>query len=125
MLAFPDIKMHGNGQIGKKGCRHVGALLAKLADIVMLGQNVSDMLAAYPFKESANKQEMGIFLGGDRQGVKPSVDPQRYLDGHPPADAVAPHQRHATGDAAWHNSSVSLSIEYWRWLCGGCIGSDF
>ena len=34
MLPFPNIKMCGNGQIDKKWCQRVGALLAKFGDFV-------------------------------------------------------------------------------------------
>jgi hypothetical protein len=33
MLVFPDNKMRGNGQIGKKGCRQKKGMSGKLADI--------------------------------------------------------------------------------------------
>ncbi len=60
MLAFPNIKIHGNSQIGKKGCRHRQALSAKLADIVILARHVADMLVTYttkPICPSAAYQE--------------------------------------------------------------------
>jgi hypothetical protein len=36
MLAFPDIKTRGNGQIGKKGCWQKKGMSGKLADIDVL-----------------------------------------------------------------------------------------
>ncbi len=43
MLAFPDIKMRGNGQIGKKGCRQKEGMLGKLADIDVLVRHVANI----------------------------------------------------------------------------------
>jgi hypothetical protein len=50
MLAFPDIKMRGNGQIGKKGCRQKKGMMGKLADIDVLARHVADMLPTFPTK---------------------------------------------------------------------------
>ncbi len=36
MLAFPDIKTRGNGQISKKGCRQKKGMSEKIADIDVL-----------------------------------------------------------------------------------------
>jgi hypothetical protein len=50
MLAFPDIKTHGNGQIGKKGCRQKKGMSGKLADIDVSAQHVADMWPTFPTK---------------------------------------------------------------------------
>jgi hypothetical protein len=50
MSAFPDIKMRGNGQIGKKGCRQKKGMSGKLADIDVLARHVADMLPTFPTK---------------------------------------------------------------------------
>jgi hypothetical protein len=50
MLAFPDIKMLGNGQIGKKGCRQKKGMLGKLADIDVSAQHVANMSPTFPTK---------------------------------------------------------------------------
>ncbi len=50
MSAFSDIKMHGNGQIGKKGCRQKKGMSGKLANIDASAQHVTDMLPTFPAK---------------------------------------------------------------------------
>ncbi len=50
MLAFPDIKTHRNGQIGKKGCWQKKGMWGKLADIDMLARHVANMLLTFPTK---------------------------------------------------------------------------
>jgi hypothetical protein len=50
MLAFPNIKTHRNGQIGKKGCRQKKGMSGKLADIDVLVRHVADMLPTFPTK---------------------------------------------------------------------------
>ncbi len=50
MSAFPDIKTHGKGQIGKKGCRQKKGMLGKLADIDVSARHVADMLPTFPTK---------------------------------------------------------------------------
>ncbi len=50
MSAFPDIKMRGNGQIGKKGCWQKKGMLEKLAYIDVLARHVADMLPTFPTK---------------------------------------------------------------------------
>jgi hypothetical protein len=54
MLAFPDIKKHGNGQIGKKGCSQKKGMWGKLADIDVSAQHSADMLLTFPTKSLAN-----------------------------------------------------------------------
>ncbi len=53
MSAFPNIKMRGNGENGKKGCRQKKGMLGKLADIDMLAQHVADMSPTFPTKSMA------------------------------------------------------------------------
>ncbi len=50
MSAFPDIKMRGNGQIGKKGCRQKKGISGKLADIDVSARHVADMSPTFPTK---------------------------------------------------------------------------
>jgi hypothetical protein len=50
MLAFPDIKTHGNNQNGKKGCQQKKGMLGKLANIDMLARHIADMLPTFPTK---------------------------------------------------------------------------
>jgi hypothetical protein len=50
MLVFHDIKMHRNGQFGKKGCQQKKGMSGKLADIDVLVQHVADMLPTFPTK---------------------------------------------------------------------------
>jgi hypothetical protein len=54
MLAFPDIKMCRNGQIGKKGCLQKKGMLGKLADIDVSVQHVADMSPTFPTKSGGN-----------------------------------------------------------------------
>ena len=51
MSAFPDIKTHGNGQNGMKGCRQKKGMSVKLADIDVSVQHVANMLPTFPTKE--------------------------------------------------------------------------
>jgi hypothetical protein len=50
MSAFPDIKMRGNGQNGKKGCRQKKGMSGKLADIDVSARHVADMSPTFPTK---------------------------------------------------------------------------
>ncbi len=50
MLAFLNIKMHGNGQIGKKGCRQKKGMSGKLSDIDASARYVAVMLPTFPTK---------------------------------------------------------------------------
>jgi hypothetical protein len=50
MLAFPNIWMRGNGQIGKKGCRQKKGMLGKLANIDMSARHVANMSPTFPTK---------------------------------------------------------------------------
>jgi hypothetical protein len=50
MLAFHDIKMHGNGQIGKKGCRQKMGMSGKSADIDVSARHIADMSPTFPTK---------------------------------------------------------------------------
>jgi hypothetical protein len=50
MLAFPDIKTCGNGQIGKKGCRQKKGMSGKLADIDVSVRHVADISLTFPTK---------------------------------------------------------------------------
>jgi hypothetical protein len=50
MLAFPNIKMRGNGLIGKKGCWQKRQMSGKLADIDVLARHVANMLPTFPTK---------------------------------------------------------------------------
>jgi hypothetical protein len=50
MLAFPDIKMRGNNQIGKKGCRQKKGMSGKLANIDMSTRHVGNMSPTFPTK---------------------------------------------------------------------------
>ncbi len=50
MLKFPDIKMCGNGQIGKKGCRQKKGMSGKLANIDVSARHAADMSLTFPTK---------------------------------------------------------------------------
>ncbi len=50
MLALPNIKTHGNGQNGKKGCRQKKGMSGKLADIDVLARHVADTSPTFPTK---------------------------------------------------------------------------
>ena len=54
MLAFPNIKMLRNGEIGMKGCRQKKGMLGKLADIDVLARHVAHMLPTFPTKGLAS-----------------------------------------------------------------------
>ncbi len=51
MLAFPDIKTRGNGQIGKKRCRQKKGMSGNLADIDMSARHVANMSLTLPTKD--------------------------------------------------------------------------
>ncbi len=53
MSAFPDIKLRGNGQIGKKVCRQKKGMSGKLADIDVSARYVADMSPTFPTKARA------------------------------------------------------------------------
>ncbi len=66
MSAFSDIKMHGNGQIGKKGCRQKKGMSGKLADIDMLARHVADMSPTFPTKHFIHDPvPIGLRLAGN------------------------------------------------------------
>jgi hypothetical protein len=46
MLSFPNIKTHGNGQIGKKGCWQKKGMSGKLANIDVSAQHVANIHVA-------------------------------------------------------------------------------
>ncbi len=50
LLAFPDIKTHGEGQNGKKGCWQKMGMSRKLADIDVPARHVADMSLTFPTK---------------------------------------------------------------------------
>ena len=50
MLAFPNIKMHGNGQMTFQHPWHVGALSTKIGNFVAWWQHVANMSATFPAK---------------------------------------------------------------------------
>ncbi len=50
ILAFPDIKTRGNGQIGKQGCWQKKGMSGKLTDIDVSVRHVADMLPTFPTK---------------------------------------------------------------------------
>ncbi len=50
MLAFPNVKTRGNGQIGNKGCRQKKGMSGKLANIDVTARHVANMLPTFPTK---------------------------------------------------------------------------
>jgi hypothetical protein len=54
MMAFPDIKTHGNGQNGKKGCRQKKGMSGKSANIDVLARHVANMSPTFPTKTSVS-----------------------------------------------------------------------
>ncbi len=50
MSAFPDIKTHGNGRIGKKGCQQKKGVSGKLANKDVSAKHVADMSPTFPTK---------------------------------------------------------------------------
>jgi hypothetical protein len=54
LSAFFDIKTHGNGQIGKKGCRQIKGMSGKLADIDVSARHVANMLLTFPTKPNGS-----------------------------------------------------------------------
>jgi hypothetical protein len=53
MSTFPDIKMRGNGQIGKKGCWQKKGMSGKLAKFDILVQHVANITLTFPTKNSS------------------------------------------------------------------------
>ncbi len=67
MSAFPDIKIHDNSQIGKKGCQQKKGMLGKLANIDVSARHVADMLPTFPTKKTGwQKGCAGKCLGTTR-----------------------------------------------------------
>ncbi len=63
MLAFPDIKTCGNGQIGKKGCWPKKGMSGKLADIDVSARHVTDMSPTFPTMYLSAKPLTTVKLG--------------------------------------------------------------
>ena len=71
MSAFPDIKIGGNSQIGKKRCRPDRALLAKFGDFVVSRRHVAEMSATCAAKiedGQSTKHDLTWLIHGMRSG---------------------------------------------------------
>jgi hypothetical protein len=60
MSPFPDVKTHGNGQMGKKGYRRRQACRPKLAEFVVSTRHVPNMLPTFPTKAVSHHHDIMI-----------------------------------------------------------------